>query len=66
MPRDLIRLVSKGKTKDGKPTRTFYTTSKNKQANANKISKKKFDPRAFNKKTNRNGAHVDFTEEKMK
>jgi ribosomal protein L33 len=64
MPRDLIRLVSTGKTKDGNPTRTFYTTDEKK--NAEKISKKKFDPRAYNEATGRNGAHVIFTKQKMK
>lgn len=66
MPRDKIKLTSKGKTKDGQPTRTFYTTTKNKQANAEKLRKKKFDRRAFNEKTGKNGAHVEFTEEKIK
>ncbi len=66
MPRDKIKLVSKGRTKDGKPTRTFYTTTKNKKTSTQKLSLKKFDPRAFNETTGRNGAHVDFVEDKIK
>jgi large subunit ribosomal protein L33 len=66
MPREKIKLASKGKTEDGKATRTFYTTTKNKKTSTEKLSLKKFDPRAFNKKNGRNGAHVDFVEEKIK
>lgn len=68
MPRDKIKLVSRGKTKEGNATRTFYTTDKNKHSpkGTEKLKKKKFDPRAFNEKTGTNGAHVLFEEEKMK
>ena len=64
MPRDKIKLVSKGKTKENKPTGTFYTTTKKK--GAEKLKKKKFDPRAFNESTGKNGAHVLFEEDKIK
>ena len=66
MPRDKIKLVSRGKTKDGKATRTFYTTTKNKRLTTEKLKKKKFDPRAYNENTGKNGAHVLFEEEKIK
>ena len=64
MPRDRIKLKSKGKTEAGKPTGTFYTTTKTK--GAEKLKKKKFDPRAFNEATGKNGAHVLFEEDKIK
>lgn len=66
MPRDKIKLVSRGKTKEGKATRTFYTTTKNKRLSTEKLRKKKFDPRAFNAETGKNGAHILFEEEKIK
>jgi ribosomal protein L33 len=66
MPRDKIKLVSKGKTKDGKPTKTFYTTTKNKRTSTEKLKRKKFDARAFNEATGKNGAHVLFEEDKIK
>lgn len=64
MPRDKIKLVSKGKTKDGKPTRTFYTTTKTK--GAEKLKLNKFDPRAYDEKTDKTGVHVLFEEDKIK
>ncbi len=64
--REKIKLVSTGKTKDGKPTKFYYTTTKNKRKTTEKINIKKFDPRAFNPETNKNGAHVIFKEDKIK
>lgn len=64
--RDIIKLVSEGKTADGKKTGTFYTTTKNKKTTTEKFLFKKFDPRALNEKTGRLGAHVLFKEEKIK
>lgn len=64
--REKIKLVSTGKTKEGKPTKTFYTTSKNKRTTTEKINIKKFDPRAFNAETGRDGIHVMFKEDKIK
>ena len=60
-----IRLVSTGTNKDGKKTGYFYTTLKNKRM-TEKMSFKKFDPRAFNKETGKCGMHVLFKEEKIK
>jgi large subunit ribosomal protein L33 len=64
--REKIKLVSTGKRKDGKATKFFYTTTKNKRQNTEKINIKKFDPRAFNSKTGKNGMHVVFKEDKIK
>jgi len=64
--REKIKLVSTGKTKDGKPTKTFYTTTKNKRLHTEKMNTKKFDPRAFDPKTGKAGMHVAFKEAKIK
>ena len=64
--REKIKLVSTGKTEDGKPTKTFYTTTKNKRTVTEKIQIKKFDPKAFNKETGKKGMHVVFKEDKIK
>lgn len=63
--REKIMLQSTGKTKASKPTGTFYTTYKNKRNTTEKITIKKFDPRAWNPKTGRNGMHVAFKEKKI-
>lgn len=64
--RDKIKLVSTGKNKEGRATGTFYTTTKNKRQNAEKMSIKKFDPRAYNKETDKCGMHILFKEDKIK
>ena len=64
--RDKIKLVSTGKNKLGRKTGTFYTTTKNKRQNTEKLSKKKFDPRAFDPVTGKCGLHVIFKEDKIK
>ena len=64
--REKIKMVSTGKTSGGKMTKTFYTTTKNKRNVTEKISIKKFDPRAFNTVTGKNGMHVIFKEDKLK
>ena len=46
--REKIKLISTGKTKAGKPTGYYYTTTKNKRNISEKIALKKFDPRAYN------------------
>lgn len=66
MARDLIKLVSEGKTQDGGSTGTFYTTSKNKRTSTEKLRMKKFDRRAFNAETGKVGCHVMFKEDKIK
>lgn len=64
--REKIKLVSTGKREDGTPTKMYYTTTKNKRQHTEKINIKKFDPRAFNPKTGKAGAHVIFKEDKIK
>jgi len=63
--RDKIKMLSTGKTKAGKPTGTFRTTTKNKKLSTEKLKKKHFDPRAFNTATGKNGMHVLFEETKL-
>ena len=64
--REKIRMKSTGKTKDGKSTGYFKTTTKNKRISTEKLKLRMFDPRAYNEKTGRNGAHVEFKEDKIK
>ena len=64
--RTKIKLVSTGKTKEGNPTGTFYTTDKNKREMPEKFIIKKYDRRAYNEKTGKNGMHIDFKEDKIK
>lgn len=63
--RDKIKMLSTGKTKDGKPTGTFRTTTKNKKKTTEKLKMRCYDPRAYNEKTGRNGKHVLFEETKI-
>lgn len=63
--RDKIKMLSSGKTKDGKPTGTFKTTTKNKKITTEKLKKKFYDPRAYNAETGKNGMHVLFEETKL-
>lgn len=63
--RDKIKLLSTGKTKKGEPTGVFYTTTKNKKTKPEKLSMKKYDKRAFNAATGKNGMHVEFKETKI-
>lgn len=65
--REKIRMVSTGLKKDGKTkTGYFKTTTKNKRNMTGKFRKKYFDPRAWNKETDRYGMHVEFVEDKIK
>jgi large subunit ribosomal protein L33 len=52
-----VILRSSGVSEDGKPSRHFRTTTKNK-ANKEKLKLKKYDPTIRK--------HVDYNEEKMK
>jgi large subunit ribosomal protein L33 len=61
-----IKLNSTGKTKEGKPTGVFYTTTKNPKNVTEKLKKKKFDRRAYNPETGKAGMHVLFEEGKIK
>jgi large subunit ribosomal protein L33 len=63
--RDKIKMLSTGKTKAGKPTGTFRTTTKNKKKTTEKLKMKYFDPRAYNTQTEKNGMHVLFEETKL-
>lgn len=63
--RDKIKMLSTGKTKAGKPTGTFKTTTKNKKKTTEKLKKKYYDPRAYNAKTEKAGMHVLFEETKL-
>ena len=63
--RDKIKMLSSGKTKAGKPTGTFRTTTKNKKKTTKKLKMKHYDPRAYNEKTGKSGMHVLFEETKI-
>lgn len=63
--RDKIKMLSTGKTKDGKPTATFRTTTKNKKKTTDKLKMKHYDPRAYNAETGKSGMHVLFEETKI-
>ncbi|MEM9242842.1 MAG: 50S ribosomal protein L33 [Pseudomonadota bacterium] len=66
----LIRLNSTGLKKDGKTKTGFFkTTSRNRNPsseNKEKIHKKCFDPRAWDKEKQKFGMHVEFKEGKIK
>ena len=63
--RPLVKLVSTGSKKDGRPTLHFYTTRKNLKLPI-KLSLKKYDPRAYNPETEKCGMHVVYKEEKIR
>ena len=63
--REIIKLLSTGKTKAGKPTGTFRTTTKNKRTKPEKRKTKHYDARAYNAKTGKCGMHVIFEETKL-
>jgi large subunit ribosomal protein L33 len=63
--REIIKMVSSGKTKAGKPTGTSYTTTKNKKKTTEKLKLKSYDRLAFNQATGKNGMHVLFEEGKV-
>ncbi len=63
--RDKIKMLSTGKTKAGKPTGTFRTTTKNKKKTTEKLKLKSYDARAYNAATGKNGMHVLFEETKI-
>ncbi len=44
----------------------YYVTKVNKKTKTEKLVKKKYDPRAKHPTTGKNGAHVDFKEDKVK
>lgn len=61
--REKIMLASTGKTQKGKPTGTYYTTAKSK--NAEKMVVIKYDRRAWNAEAGKAGMHVEFKEKKL-
>ncbi len=63
--REKFQFVSTGKTKEGKPTGTFYTTTKNKHNTPDKMKRMKFDPRTWNEAKQKYGMHVEFKEKKI-
>ncbi len=63
--RDKIKMASTGKTKAGKPTGTFRTTTKNKKKTTEKLKLKSYDSRAYNAETGKTGMHVLFEETKI-
>ena len=63
--REIIKMVSTGKTKEGKPTGTFRSKTKNKKKTTEKLKLKYYDPRAYNAETQKSGMHVLFEEGKI-
>lgn len=63
--REKVKMLSTGKTKEGKPTGTFKTTTKNKRKTTDKLKKKYFDRRAFDAKSGKTGLHCVFEETKI-
>jgi large subunit ribosomal protein L33 len=63
--REKIMLESTGLGKNGKPTRYYYTTHKNKRNTTDKIELYKYDPRAYDPATGKYGKHVLFKEKKL-
>lgn len=61
-----IKMNSTGKTQEGNPTGIYYTTTKNPKNSPTKFKMKKFDRRAFNPETGKQGMHVEFEEGKVK
>lgn len=72
MDRVKIKLVSTGLTEKGTKTGFYKTTTKRSKpksggtAKLEKLAKKCFDPRAYNKETGKLGMHVEFKEDKIK
>ena len=59
-----VRLVSPATNRHGNPTGTTYYVKKGKNA-TEKLSFRKYDPKAFNPETGKCGMHVVFTEKKL-
>ncbi|MEK7802268.1 MAG: 50S ribosomal protein L33 [Pseudomonadota bacterium] len=60
-----VRLVSSGKSAKGNPTGFTYYIQKNPKNITEKMSFRKYDPRAINPVTGNRGCHVLFEEKKM-
>jgi len=59
-----VRLLSSGKNVKGEATGYTYYVKKGKNA-TEKLSFRKYDPRAVNPETGKVGAHVQFDEKKL-
>ena len=59
-----VRLISDAKNIYGNPTGTTYYVKKGKQA-TEKLSFRKYDPKAVDPETGKPGCHVLFTEKKL-
>lgn len=60
-----VRLVSTGKNVKGNPTGFTYYIKKNPKNITEKMSFRKYDPRAINDETGKAGCHVMFEEKKL-
>lgn len=60
-----VRLVSTGKNSKGNPTGYTYYILKNPKNITEKMSFRKYDPRAIHPETGKQGYHVLFEEKKM-
>jgi len=63
--RDKIKMLSTGKTKVGKPTGTFRTTTKNKKKNDWKVENETLMIHEHTSSHGKNGMHVLFEETKI-
>lgn len=63
--RELVKMLSTGKNKKGRPTGYFYTTDKNKRTKPEKMEFSKYDPLAYDPSTGKTGKHVPFKETKI-
>ncbi|HPQ50589.1 MAG: 50S ribosomal protein L33 [Alphaproteobacteria bacterium] len=60
-----VRLLSTGKNVKGNPTGFTYYIQKNPKNITEKMSFRKYDPRAINPENGKLGCHVIFEEKKM-
>ena len=60
-----VRLVSTGKSAAGKATGFTYYIKKNPKNITEKLSFRKYDPRAVDAETGKRGIHVLFEEKKL-
>lgn len=62
--RKKVMMVSEGKFKNGKPTKTVYYTTRG-DNNPEKLKLKRCDPYAWNDEKQKHGMHVVFNEKKV-
>lgn len=63
--RENVQLRSTGTNKKGKSTGYFKTIKVNKKKGEDKLEPMKYDPRAYNPKTDKVGMHVVFKQKKI-